>query len=102
MATVNKNQAKELAKSDEGDKEVAAQNALQVYEQSDDHVSNSDEDEDPVRDAMYKKQILAWVTNADFSQEISLKDIAKHKFRLNQDEVSDFINTEGLLKIIKV
>ena len=62
----------------------------------------SDEDENPVNVAANKRALLEWVTAADFSQEISLTDIAKHKFKLDSAELDALIGTEGILKICKV
>ena len=61
-----------------------------------------DDADDPVKQAEYKRQILEWVTNADFTREVSLAKIAKHRFRLDDDEISYSYNNETLLKILKV
>ena len=69
---------------------------------SDSNAGEEEEEDDPAKDAMYKEQILKWVVDADFTKEHSLTEIARHKFKLDAEEVTDFINTEGIFKIIKV
>jgi hypothetical protein len=58
------------------------------YKVMDDSESESEEDEDnPVKDLKYREQILQWVVDADFTKEVSLTEIARHKFKLDDDEV---------------
>ena len=47
-----------------------------------------------------KKHLLAWLTEADFSQEINLKQLLEHPFKLEHDEVDEM--TTSYLQIAKV
>ena len=62
----------------------------------------SDDDEDPAANSLNKQALLEWLTVADFTKEISLTNIAGHKFKLDSDELEAMIGTEGILKICKV
>ena len=52
--------------------------------------------------AKYKAALLEWVTEADFTDEISLTQLANHKFRLDPEEAAKIHGNEGILKICKV
>ena len=62
----------------------------------------SDEEDDPRVNALNKQALLEWLTEADFTQEMSLTKLAGHKFRLDQEELDAMIGTEGLMKICRV
>ena len=62
----------------------------------------SDDEDNPEFLAASKKELLEWVTEADFAKEISLTTISSHKFKLDNEEVEAMIGTEGILKICKV
>lgn len=42
------------------------------------------------------------MVDADFTKEISLTEISRHKFKLDDDEVTNAATTEGLYKIMKI
>ena len=49
---------------------------------------DSDEEQDPAVAQLHKQELLNWVTQADFTGELSLTQLANHKFRLDPEEAS--------------
>lgn len=64
--------------------------------------SEEDEENNAAVIAANKKALLEWVTEADFTQEMSLKSLLEHKFKLDEEERNSFIGTTGVLKICKM
>ena len=62
---------------------------IEEVEKPDEQLSvNLSVDEDnPEILAASKKDLLEWVTEADFAKEISLTTISSHKFKLDNEEV---------------
>ena len=100
-STGRKKKAKKDEKKD-ADLGVSADDSLGLGPDQEAESSGAEDTDDPVKNAIYKEQILKWVVEADFSKEISLTEIARHKFKLEQDEATELINNEGIFKIIKV
>ena len=63
--------------------------------------SEDEDPDDPKKKALHKQALLEWLTEADFTGEMSLAKIAAHKFKLDDEEMQAMIGTEGILKICK-
>ena len=62
--------------------------------------SDYEENEQNIKDN--KQKLLDWVVDADFTKDLSLANMANHKFRLDSEEVNSIHGSEGILKICKV
>jgi hypothetical protein len=49
-----------------------------------------------------KKHLLEWVTEADFTKEISLVKLSDHPFKLDEAEEADLMNFHRILKVMKM
>ena len=67
-------------------------------------VSDLDEDEEKqrLREKLNKKHLLEWVTEADFTKEISLVKLSDHPFKLDEAEEADLMNFHRILKVVKM
>ena len=67
-------------------------------------VSDMDEDEEKqrLREKLNKKHLLEWVTEADFTKEISLVKLSDHPFKLDEAEEADLMNFHRILKVMKM
>ena len=88
---------------------VIEDNADKDHEGADDDVnaapadfSDSSEEDNPAADQLNKQALLEWLTIADFTKEISLMKLAQHKYKLDPEERDMMLDTQQLLKIIKV
>jgi len=46
--------------------------------------------------------LLEWITEADFTKEVSLVSLGDHPFKLDEQEEKEEITNERLIKIIKM
>ncbi len=71
------------------------------FEREDD--SEIEESEEVARVKRNKQFLLQWVTEADFTKEISLVQLSDHPFRLDQEEEEgELMNFTRILKVMKM
>ena len=72
--------------------------------ETDDENEEDSQDEHTIeRTKNNKKHLLAWLTEADFRQEINLKQLLEHPFKLEHDEVDEmttsYLQNANVLKM---
>ena len=103
----NKSRASQRSKQiqeiiDHNPQKQSAGPGISDYDSSTEGREEDDDDDAPHMVARHKQQLLAWLTEADFSKDMQLQKIADHKFKLDVEEENALIDTEGILKICKV